>query len=120
MATLHDDDPVEAGEWIDSLRAVVQHQGPERAKYLLAKLRDEAAAIGAQLPASLTTPYANTISPDQEAKSPGNRVLEHKIRAAIRWNAVAIILRANKDSSELGGHIASLQYSALLYHNGFG
>ena len=67
-----------------------------------------------------TTPYRNTIPPGLEAKSPGNRELEHKIRAAIRWNAVAIILRANKESSELGGHIASFQSSALLYDIGFG
>ena len=67
-----------------------------------------------------TTPYLNTIPPEQEEKSPGNRELEHKIRSAIRWNAVAIILRANKESSELGGHIASFQSSALLYDIGFG
>src|SRR5436309_6332854 len=67
-----------------------------------------------------TTPYRNTIPPEQEAKSPGNRELEHKIRSAIRWNAVAIILRANKESSELGGHIASFQSAATLYDIGFG
>ena len=67
-----------------------------------------------------TTPYRNTITPENEEKSPGNRELEHKIRSAIRWNAVAIILRANKESSELGGHIASFQSSALLYDIGFG
>src|SRR5438477_290343 len=67
-----------------------------------------------------TTPYRNTIPPGQEEKSSGNREIEHKIRSAIRWNAVAIILRANKESSELGGHIASFQSSALLYDIGFG
>src|SRR4030095_59177 len=66
------------------------------------------------------TRYRTTIPPEREAKSPGNRELEHKIRSAIRWNAVAIILRANKESSELGGHIASFQSSALLYDIGFG
>ena len=75
---------------------------------------------GALPPFTATTPYRNTIPPEQEAKSPGNRELEHKIRSAIRWNAVAIILRANKESSELGGHIASFQSSALLYDIGFG
>ena len=68
----------------------------------------------------LTTPYRNTIPPQREQKSPGNRDLEHSIRSVIRWNAVAIILRANKESSELGGHIASFQSSALLYDIGFG
>jgi pyruvate dehydrogenase E1 component len=120
MGTLNDQDPVETQEWIDSLRAVLQHQGPERARWLLSRLRDEALKTGSMPPFLATTPYRNTITPDQEAKSPGNRELEHKIRSAIRWNAVAIILRANKESSELGGHIASFQSSALLYDIGFG
>ncbi|MDP9203955.1 MAG: pyruvate dehydrogenase (acetyl-transferring), homodimeric type [Gemmatimonadota bacterium] len=120
MGILNDHDPVETQEWVDSLRAVLQHAGPERAKYLLGMLRDEALRTGTMPPFLATTPYRNTIPPDQEAKSPGNREPEHKIRAAIRWNAVAIILRANKESSELGGHIASFQSSALLYDIGFG
>jgi pyruvate dehydrogenase E1 component len=120
MGILNDHDPVETQEWVDSLRAVLQHAGPERAKYLLGTLRDEALRAGTMPPFLATTPYRNTIPPGQEAKSPGNRDLEHKIRAAIRWNAVAIILRANKESSELGGHIASFQSSALLYDIGFG
>ena len=83
-------------------------------------LRDEALRTGTMPPFLATTPYRNTITPENEEKSPGNRELEHKIRSAIRWNAVAIILRANKESSELGGHIASFQSSALLYDIGFG
>ncbi len=98
----------------------MQHAGAERASFLLGRLRDEALKTGAMPPFLATTPYRNTIAPAQEAKSPGNRELEHKIRSAIRWNAVAIILRANKESSELGGHIASFQSSALLYDIGFG
>ena len=120
MSIMNDHDPVETGEWVDSLRAVLQHAGAERARYLLGKLRDEALKTGAMPPFLATTPYRNTIAPEQEARSPGNRELEHKIRSAIRWNAVAIILRANKESSELGGHIASFQSSALLYDIGFG
>jgi len=120
MGNMSDHDPVETQEWVDSLRAVLQHAGPERAKFLLGMLRDEALRTGTMPPFLATTPYRNTILPEQEAKSPGNRDLEHKIRAAIRWNAVAIILRANKESSELGGHIASFQSSALLYDIGFG
>ncbi len=119
MGILNDHDPVETQEWIDSLRAVVQHQGTERARWLLGRLRDEALQAGTMPPFLTTTPYRNTIPPDQEEKSPGDRELEHKIRAAIRWNAVAIILRANKESSELGGHIASFQSSAMLYDVGF-
>ena len=120
MGILSDHDPVETQEWVDSLRAVLQHAGPERAKYLLGMLRDEALRTGTMPPFLATTPYRNTITPENEEKSPGNRELEHKIRSAIRWNAVAIILRANKESSELGGHIASFQSSALLYDIGFG
>jgi pyruvate dehydrogenase E1 component len=120
MGILNDHDPVETQEWVDSLRAVLQYAGPERAKYLLGTLRDEALRTNTMPPFLATTPYRNTIPPEQEAKSSGNRELEHKIRAAIRWNAVAIILRANKESSELGGHIASFQSSALLYDIGFG
>ena len=120
MGILNDHDPVETQEWVDSLRAVLQHAGPERARYLLGMLRDEALRTGTMPPCLATTPYRNTIPLDQEAKPPGNRELEHKIRAAIRWNAVAIILRANKESSELGGHIASFHSSALLYDIGFG
>ena len=120
MGIVNDHDPVETREWLDSLRAVVQYAGVDRARFLLTQLRDEARRAGA-IPAFVaTTPYRNTIPPGLEEKSPGNRELEHKIRAAIRWNAVAIILRANKESSELGGHIASFQSSALLYDIGFG
>jgi pyruvate dehydrogenase E1 component len=120
MGIISDHDPVETQEWVDSLRAVLQHAGPERARHLLGKLRDEALRTGTMPPFLATTPYRNTIPPEQEEKSPGDRDLEHKIRSAIRWNAVAIILRANKESSELGGHIASFQSSALLYDIGFG
>ena len=120
MSILSDPDPSETSEWIDALRAVVHYQGPERAAYVLTQLREEARKAGAMPPFLATTPYVNTIRPEREEKSSGNRELEHKIRSAIRWNAVAIILRANKESSELGGHIASFQSSALLYDIGFG
>ena len=116
---LTDHDPVETREWIDALRSVVHYQGVERMQFLLSKLRDEARLAGALPPFVATTPYMNTIRPDDEEKPQWDRELEHKIRSAIRWNAVAIILRANKESSELGGHIASFQSSALLYDIGF-
>ena len=120
MGILNDHDPVETQEWVDSLRAIVQYRGVDRARFILEQLRDEARRTGAQLPFTATTPYVNTIPPEREAKPTWNRELEHKVRSAIRWNAVAIILRANKESSELGGHIASFQSSALLYDIGFG
>ena len=114
-----DDDALETSEWLDALRSVQQYRGPERANFLVDRLVQEARRAGAYIPASLTTAYCNTIPPEREEKSPGDRDIEHKIRAAIRWNAVAIILRANKESSELGGHIASFQSSALLYDIGY-
>ncbi|HYS14168.1 MAG TPA: pyruvate dehydrogenase (acetyl-transferring), homodimeric type, partial [Burkholderiaceae bacterium] len=119
MDALKDVDKTETQEWIDSIRAVVQYRGPERALFLLDRVVGEASRSGAPFFAA-NTPYVNTIAPDKEEKSPGDRAIEHRIRSAIRWNAVAIILRANKESSELGGHIASFQSSALLYDIGFG
>ena len=116
---LNDHDPVETQEWIDAMRSVVQYQGVERMQFLLGKLREEARLTGAMPPFLATTPYMNTIRPENERKPEWNREVEHRIRAAVRWNAVAIILRANKESSELGGHIASFQSSALLYDIGF-
>ena len=118
MGVLQDYDPVETQEWLDSLKAVLHHGGVERARFLLERLRDEARRTGSMPPFLATTPYVNTITPDKEEKPNWDRELEHKIRSAIRWNAVAIILRANKESSELGGHIASFQSSALLYDIG--
>src|SRR6476619_119005 len=120
MGTMQDYDPGETQEWVDSLTAVIAHVGPERARYLLGKLRNEALRAGVMPSFLATTPYRNTIPPAREAKSSGARDSEHRIRSKIRWNAVAMILRANKESSELGGHIASFQSSALLYDIGFG
>jgi pyruvate dehydrogenase E1 component len=111
---LGDLDPIETEEWRDALKAVVQHRGLERASDLVGRVLDEARRNGVYVPRSLTTAYRNTISPEQEQKSPGDRVLERRLRSIIRWNALAIILRANKDSSELGGHIASFQSAATL------
>jgi pyruvate dehydrogenase E1 component len=115
----HDPDPVETEEWLDSLKAVVRFQGTDRARFLLMKLRDEAHRLGAQLPFTATTPYVNTIPPDRQERPNWNRELEHRIGGYVRWNAVTIVLRANKESSELGGHIASFQSSSLLYDIGF-
>ena len=115
-----DPDPQETTEWLDSLKAVVAVRGPERANFLLGQLLEEARRDGLFIPQTLTTAYKNTIPPEREIAFPGNRDVEHRIRSVIRWNAVAIILRANKESSELGGHIASFQSAATLYDIGFG
>jgi pyruvate dehydrogenase E1 component len=120
MSTMGDLDPTETGEWVDALGAVQQHRGSERANFLLNRLVDEGRRDGVYVPRSLNTAYKNTIPPEKEEKSPGNREIEHRLRSIVRWNAMAIILRANKDSSELGGHIASFQSAATLYDIGFG
>jgi pyruvate dehydrogenase E1 component len=120
MLARTDADTVETGEWIDSLRAVLHHQGTERAAFLLEKLTDEAQHVGVSVPLTLNTPYVNTIPPEREERASWDRALEHRIRSIIRWNAVVIVLRANKESSELGGHIASFQSAATLYDIGFG
>jgi pyruvate dehydrogenase E1 component len=120
MLAMTDVDPVETGEWIDSLRAVLHHAGSERAKFLLEALTEEAKRTGVAPALALNTAYVNTIAVEREERAEWDREIEHKIRSVIRWNAVAIILRANKESSELGGHIASFQSAATLYDVGFG
>ncbi|HSV61247.1 MAG TPA: pyruvate dehydrogenase (acetyl-transferring), homodimeric type [Variovorax sp.] len=120
MTTMGDLDPTETNEWLDALGAVRQHRGNERTNFLLNRLVDEGRREGLYAPRSMTTAYKNTIPPEKEEKSRGNREIEHRLRSIIRWNAMAIILRANKDSSELGGHIASFQSAATLYDIGFG
>jgi pyruvate dehydrogenase E1 component len=112
-------DPVETQEWLDALDSVLEFDGADRAGFLLDELLSEALRNGAPVPYSASTPYLNTIPPDRQAPHPGDREIEHRIRSLTRWNAVAIVLRANKESSELGGHIASFQSAATLYDTGF-
>jgi pyruvate dehydrogenase complex dehydrogenase (E1) component len=118
MDVLRDQDPVETLEWREALRSVLAFEGPQRVYHILGELMDEAQRQGAPIPFSATTPYLNTIAQAQEAPHPGNRDIEHRLRSLVRWNAMAIVLRANKASSELGGHIASFQSAALLYDTG--
>ena len=119
QASSKDDiDPVETKEWIESLNDVIENDGPIRASYLLNKIISEAYSAGLVLPDTKTTPYINTIPPELEAKSPGDQNIEKKIRAYIRWNAAAMVVRANKISSELGGHIGTFASAATLYDVG--
>jgi pyruvate dehydrogenase E1 component len=114
-----DQDPRETQEWLEALDSVVEFDGAERAAFLLKQLQDEARRHAVQVPFSANTPYINTIPVDQQPDYPGDPEVEHTIRSLTRWNAVATVLRANKESSELGGHIASFQSSATLYDIGF-
>ncbi|MFH6785101.1 MULTISPECIES: pyruvate dehydrogenase (acetyl-transferring), homodimeric type [Methylobacterium] len=119
MERSRDLDPVETQEWLDSLDGVLEVEGPDRAHFLIEQVIEGARKKGAPVPYSANTAYLNTIPVDKQPPHPGDRVIEHRIRSAIRWNAIAIILRNNKDSSELGGHIASFQSAATLYDTGF-
>ena len=114
-----DRDPAETREWLDALDSVEAFEGIGRVDELLDGIVQAARRKGAKLPFAANTAYVNTISPDDEPTHPGDRAVEHKIRSLIRWNAAAIVLRANKTSSELGGHIASFQSAATLYDTGF-
>ena len=114
-----DGSTAEAREWAEAIGSVIAVDGTKRADELLGNVVEIARRSGAKLPFSANTAYINTIPPDEEPAHPGDRELEHKIRSAVRWNAMAIVLRANKDSSELGGHIASFQSAATLYDTGF-
>jgi pyruvate dehydrogenase E1 component len=114
-----DIDPQETREWLEALDAVVEHDGPMRAQQLVERVMDRARRVGAPPPDEGPTPYVNTIPPQLQEPFPGDLELEHRIRSAIRWNAMAMVLQANKESSELGGHIASFQSAATLYEVGF-
>ncbi len=116
---LDDIDALETEEWLDALDTVLAREGPERAHFLLEQLIDKARRSGAYLPYSLNTAYVNTIPAAQEEPSPGDAAIEWRIRSLIRWNALAMVLRANRKSAELGGHIASFASSATLYDVGF-
>jgi pyruvate dehydrogenase E1 component len=119
MTELHDIDPLETQEWLDALNAVIENEGVERAHYLLEQLIDDARRNGANLPFTNNTAYLNTIPTHLEQRTPGDPELENRIRSFIRWNAMAMVVRANKESSELGGHIASFASAATLYDIGF-
>jgi len=119
MANLPDYDPQETREWLDALESVLKNEGAERAHFLLGQLIDKARSSGAGVPFSATTPYCNSIALGDEERSTGDREMEHRIRALMRWNAMALVLNANRDSSELGGHIASFASAATLYDVAF-
>ena len=108
-----------AREWTDAIESVIAFEGTAEADTLLTAVVDTARRSGARLPFAANSAYLNTIPPNEEPAHPGDRAIEHRIRSAIRWNAVAIVLKANKTSSELGGHIASFQSAATLYDTGF-
>ena len=114
-----DIDAVETREWLDSLQSVIDRDGVERAHFLLTSLMDHARESGASLPFSVNTPYINTIPESRSEHTPGDAAIEWRIRSLIRWNALAMVVQANRLASELGGHIASFASAATLYDVGF-
>lgn len=116
---INDIDPIETREWLDALQAVVTHDGNERAAFLLQELLNHANSEGIKLSCAVNTPYRNTIKTHEEKQMPPDEGMAKHISALIRWNAVAMVLRAGKYASELGGHIASYASASTLYETGF-
>ncbi len=116
-----DVDPVETKEWLDSLEYVMESRGPERATFLLQALRNRAKQQGVELPLSSVTPYINTIPPSNQSPVPAhaNREIERRIKSIIRWNAMAMVVRANKQFDGIGGHISTYASAATLYEVAF-
>jgi pyruvate dehydrogenase E1 component len=114
-----DIDPAETDEWLDSFAAVVSTRGRPRARYLLMRLLERARSLQVDFPATVSTPYVNTIPADQEPWFPGDEHLERRIRAYIRWNAAVMVTRANARSEGIGGHLSTYASSASLYEVGF-
>ena len=117
-ATPTDRDPLETQEWVDALKGVLANEGPDRAHYLIERLIDVARKEGAFMPFSANTDYINTIPHDLQPKMPGDAGVEERIRSYARWNAMAMVVRANKHTN-VGGHIASYASAATLYDVGF-
>jgi pyruvate dehydrogenase E1 component len=114
-----DADPVETDEWLDSFDAVVGDRGKARARFLLMKLLSRALALQVNFPATVSTPYVNTIPADEEPPFPGDEYLERRIRAYVRWNAAVMVSRANARSSGIGGHLSTYAAASTLYEVGF-
>ncbi|MGH8148833.1 MAG: pyruvate dehydrogenase (acetyl-transferring), homodimeric type [Steroidobacteraceae bacterium] len=119
LPKLQDLDPVETQEWLESIDSVLKVHGPARAHFLLDRLIDYTRRSGAYLPFKPNTAYVNTISPGQEREYPGDRAVERRVEAYLRWNALAMVVQANRISTEYGGHLASYASSATLYEVGF-
>ena len=119
MSANKDIDPNETREWLDALDSVIEHEGADRAHYLIEKLVDKTRRAGAYLPFSANTAYVNTIPVHQQARIPGDMGLENRIKSYIRWNAMAMVVKANLKPGSVGGHIASFASSATLYEVGF-
>ena len=119
----NDSDALETREWMDALSAVIEAEGPERAHFLLEQLLEHARQKSIDMPFSANTGYVNTIETDQEERCPGNIEIEERLRAYMRWNAMAMVVKANRhhpvDGGDLGGHIGSFASLAHMFGAGF-
>ena len=116
---LPDIDPEETAEWVDSFDAVLDAEGKTRARFLMSKLLERARELQVGHPATVSTPYVNTIPPEEEPWFPGDEHIERRIRAYIRWNAAVMVVKANKHADGIGGHLSTFASSAALYEVGF-
>ena len=114
-----DDDAAETKEWLDALDSLIQARGEERWRYILTELKNRANVSGVHVPFTANTPYINTIPASKQPLFPGNRDIERRIKSLVRWNAMAMVVRANKKDGTLGGHISTFASSATLYEIGF-
>jgi len=114
-----DIDPAETAEWLESLAYVLETKGADRARYLLSVLEEKAQLAGVELPFAANTPYINTIATETQSPYPGNREIERRIKSIVRWNAMAMVVRANRELDGIGGHISSYASSATLLEVGF-
>lgn len=114
-----DIDPQETKEWLDALQSIIETDGVERAHFIMQELLFRGRRSGVTTPYNANTPYLNTIPTDRQQANPGDAGIERKLRSLMRWNAMAMVARANLDSAELGGHIASYASAATLYETGF-
>jgi pyruvate dehydrogenase E1 component len=119
MTDFVDHDPQETQEWLDALESVIEAGGEEKAHFIIEKLIDMARRTGINLPYSANTAYVNTIPVDQQERIPGDQAMEHRLRSYIRWNAMAMVVKANMKPGSVGGHIASFSSAATLYDVGF-
>src|SRR5438046_2767310 len=111
--------PQETSEWVEALDEMIDEAGPDRASYLLERLMERAANLGVQVPLRWNTPYINTIPPEEEVAYPGDRAIERRIKSLVRWNATAMVVRANKYDANIGGHLATYASLATLLEVGY-
>jgi len=118
-AAVLDTDREEINEWLESLEAVIESEGQEKAKYLLLELQERARRLGVRIPFTANTPYVNTIPVEEQPPFPGDKEIERRIKSYVRWNAMAMVVRANHKDAGIGGHISTYASCATLWEVAF-